>query len=158
ADYALLDRAVGGELLERLAPAERAGLVRADDITRQLVFRHPLTRSAIAGMSTAQERREAHWRLADALVDQPERRICHPGAATQAPDEKVAARLHEQARRILRRGDPAAAAVLLAGAANLSPDPADRSARLAEAAFIDGTMAWQMERVPSLLAQARQSP
>jgi DNA-binding CsgD family transcriptional regulator len=158
ADYALLDRAVGGELLERLAPAERAGLVRADDGTRQLIFRHPLTRSAIVGMSTAQERQAAHRRLADALLDQPERRICHLGAATLAPDEEVAALLHDQAQRILRRGDPAAAAVLLAGAADLSPDPADRSARLAEAAFIDGTMAWQMERVPSLLAQARQVP
>jgi DNA-binding CsgD family transcriptional regulator len=158
ADYALLDRAAGGELLERLAPAERAGLVRADDSTRQLVFRHPLTRSAIVGMSTAQERREAHQRLADNLVDQPERRICHLGAATVAPDEEIAALLHDQARRILRRGDPAAAAVLLAGAADLSPDPAVRSARLAEAAFVDGTMGWQMERVPSLLAQARQAP
>jgi DNA-binding CsgD family transcriptional regulator len=158
ADYALLDRAVGGELLERLAPAERAGLVRADDSTRQLVFRHPLTRSAIVGMSTAQERRAAHQRLADSLVDEPERRICHLGAATVAPDEEVAALLHQQARRILRRGDPAAAAVLLSGAADLSPDPADRSARLAEAAFTVGTMAWQMERVSSLLAQARQAP
>jgi DNA-binding CsgD family transcriptional regulator len=158
ADYALLDRAVGGELLERLAPAERAGLVRADDSTRQLVFRHPLTRSAIVGMSTAQERREAHQRLADTLADQPERRICHLAAATLAPDEEVAALLHDQALRVLRRGDPAAAAVLLAGAADLSPDPADRSGRLAEAAFIDGTMGWQMERVPSLLAQARQTP
>jgi DNA-binding CsgD family transcriptional regulator len=157
-DYALLDKAVGGELLERLAPAERAGLVRADDSTRQLVFRHPLTRSAIVGMSTAQERREAHRRLADTLVNQPDERICHLGAAALAPDEEVAALLHDQARRILRRGDPAAAAVLLAGAADLSPDPADRSARLAEAAFIDGTMAWQMERVPSLLAQARRTP
>ena len=158
ADYALLDRVVSGELLERLAPAERAGLVRADDSIRQLVFRHPLTRSAVVGMSTAQERREAHRRLADALVNEPDRRICHLGAATLTPDEGVAALLHDQARRILRRGDPAAAAVLLAGAADLSPDPADRSARLAEAAFIDGTMSWQMERVPSLLAQARQAP
>ncbi len=158
ADYALLDRAVGGELLERLVPAERAGLVRADDSTRQLVFRHPLTRSAIVGMSTAQERRAAHRRLADTLVDQPDRRICHLGAATLAPDEEVAALLHDQARRILRRGDPAAAAVLLAGAADLTPDPAVRSARLAEAAFIDGSMASQLERVPALLTQARQTP
>src|SRR5215470_4008881 len=158
ADYALLDRAVDGELLERLAPAERAGLVRADDGTRQLVFRHPLTRSAIVGMSTAQERREAHRRLADALADDPDRRVCHLGASTVAPDEAVAALLHDQARRVLRRGDPAAAAVLLVGAADLSPDPADRSARLAEAAFVDGAMSWQMERAPSLLAQARQTP
>jgi DNA-binding CsgD family transcriptional regulator len=158
ADFALLDRAVGGKLLEHLAPAELVGLVRADDSTRQLVFRHPLTRSAIVGMSTAQERREAHRRLADALADDPDRRICHLGASTVAPDETVAALLHDQARRILRRGDPAAAAVLLVGAADLSPDPADRSARLAEAAFVDGTMSWQMERVPSLLAQARQTP
>jgi DNA-binding CsgD family transcriptional regulator len=158
ADYALLDRAAGGELLEDLAPAERAGLVRADDSTRQLVFRHPLMRSAVVGMSTAQDRRAAHRRLADALVDQPDRRSWHLAAATLAPDEEVAALLHDQARRILRRGDPGAAAVMLARAADLSPEPADRSSRLAEAAFIDGTMSWQLERVPSMLARARQSP
>ncbi len=158
ADYALLDQAVGGELVEHLAPAERAGLVRADDGTRQLVFRHPLTRSAVVGMSTAQERRAAHRRLADALVEQPDRRCWHLAAATLAPDENVAALLHDSARRILRRGDPASAAVLLARAADLSPDPADRSGRLAEAAFIDGTMSWQLERVPALLARARQTP
>lgn len=158
ADYALLDQAVGGTLLEHLAPAERAGLVCADDSTRQLVFRHPLTRSAIVGMSTAQERRAAHRRLADILVEQPDRRCWHLAAATLAPDENVAALLHDSARRILRRGDPASAAVLLARAADLSPDPADRSGRLAEAAFIDGTMSWQLERVPALLARARQTP
>ena len=157
ADYALLDQAVGGELLERLAPAERACVVRVDDSTRQLVFRHPLTRSAIVGMSTAQERRAAHRRLADTFTDQPDRRISHLAAATLAPDEEVAALLHDHARRILRRGDPAAAAVLLAGAADLSPDPADRSSRLAEAAFIDSTTSLQLERVPSLLAQVRQT-
>lgn len=157
-DYALLDQAVGGELLEHVAPAERAGLVRADDSTRQLVFRHPLTRSAVVGMSTAQERREAHRRLADILVEQPDRRCWHLAAATPAPDEKVATLLHDSARRTLRRGDPASAAVLLARAADLSPDPADRSSRLAEAAFIEGTMSWQLERVPALLARARQTP
>jgi hypothetical protein len=67
ADYALLDRVTGGQLLGHLAPAERAGLVHADDSTRQLVFRHPLTRSAVVGMSTAQERSMAHRLLADAL-------------------------------------------------------------------------------------------
>ena len=82
-------------------PRPSGGLVRADDSTRQLVFRHPLTRSAIVGMSTAQEPREAHRRLADTLADQPDQRISHLGAATLAPDEEVAALLHDHARRIL---------------------------------------------------------
>ena len=159
ADFALLDEVTGGRLLEDLAPAERAGLVRADDDTRQLVFRHPLTRSAVVGMSTAQERREAHRRLADIMPpDQPDRRCCHLAMATVAPDEEVAALLEESGRRMLRRGVTADAAARLARAADLSPDPADRSRRLAEAAYIDGTMSWQMDRVPALLAQVRQAP
>jgi DNA-binding CsgD family transcriptional regulator len=159
ADFALLDEVTGGRLLEDLAPAERAGLVRADDDTRQLLFRHPLTRSAVVGMSTAQERREAHRRLADIMPpDQPDRRCCHLAEATVAPDEEVAALLEESGRRMLRRGATADAAARLARAADLSPDPADRSRRLAEAAYIDGTMSWQMDRVPALLAQVRQAP
>jgi hypothetical protein len=68
-DIAILDQATGGRLLADLAPAERAGLVHVDDRTRQLLFRHSLTRSAVIGLSTAAERRQAHRRLAEALGD-----------------------------------------------------------------------------------------
>jgi hypothetical protein len=157
-DLALLDTVVGSRLLGDLAPAERVGLVRVDDTSRQLVFRHPLTRSAVVGMSTAAERRAAHWRLADALAAQPDRACRHLAAAALGPDEDVAAALEDSARRILRRGDTVDAAILLAQAADLTLDQGRRSDRLAEAAFIDGTMGWQMDRVPVLLAKARQAP
>jgi DNA-binding CsgD family transcriptional regulator len=158
ADLALLATTVGGRLLDDLAPAELIGSVRVDDGSRQLVFRHPLTRSAVVGMSTAAERRAAHRRLADALATQPDRACRHLAAAALGPDEDVAAALEDSARRILHRGDTVDAAILLAQAADLTPDQGRRGDRLAEAAFIDGTMGWQMDRVPVLLAQARQAP
>jgi DNA-binding CsgD family transcriptional regulator len=158
ADLALLATTVGGRLLGDLAPAELIGLVRVDDGSRQLVFRHPLTRSAVVGMSTAAERRAAHRRLADALATQPDRACRHLAAAALGPDEDVAAALEASARRILHRGDTVDAAILLAQAADLTPDQGRRGDRLAEAAFIDGTMGWQMDTVPGLLAKARQAP
>ncbi|GIH08504.1 LuxR family transcriptional regulator [Rhizocola hellebori] len=158
AELAVLERATGGQLLDQLGPAERARLVRIDDTSRQVIFGHPLIRSAVVGLSTAAERRVEHQRLAAALHDQPDRRSWHLAEATAEPDEEVAAALEQSARRIRLRGDPVDAATLLARAAQLTPDPEKRSARLAETAFIDGTMSWQVGRVPSLLAEARRNP
>src|SRR6185437_6452474 len=42
-----------------LESAERAGLVRADESTARLTFRHPLIRSAIVELSTSEQRRRA---------------------------------------------------------------------------------------------------
>ena len=157
-DIAILDEATGGRLLADLAPAERAGLVHADDRIRQLVFRHSLTRSAVVGLSTAAERRQAHRRLADALAAWPDRRAWHLAEAALGPDEEVAALLEESAHRIVLRGDPFSAAAALTRAADLSADPGARGRRLAEAAWIGGTMTWQIGDVPELLARARQAP
>jgi DNA-binding CsgD family transcriptional regulator len=157
-DVAVLDRASGGRLLTDLAPAERAGLVWAEDHTRQIVFRHSLTRSAVVGLSTAAERRQAHRRLADALADRPDRRAWHLAEAALGPDEEVAGLLADSAHRIVIRGDPFNAAAALIRAAELSPDPESRGRRLAEAAWIGGTMTWQMGDLPALLARARQDP
>ena len=128
-DIAILDGATGGHLLADLAPAERAGLVHADDRTRQLVFRHSLTRSAVVGLSTAAERRQAHRRLADALTAWPDRRAWHLAEAALGPNEEVAALLEESAHRIVLRGDPFSAAAALARAADLSADPEARGRR-----------------------------
>ncbi|MEU8613506.1 AAA family ATPase, partial [Actinoplanes sp. NPDC048791] len=49
-----------GVSLADLAPAERAQLVRVDDATARIAFRHPLIRSAIVAVSTHEERRRAH--------------------------------------------------------------------------------------------------
>src|SRR6185312_2969616 len=60
-----------------LESAERAGLVRADESTARLTFRHPLIRSAIVELSTSEQRRHAHAELATRLAGQPERYAWH---------------------------------------------------------------------------------
>ena len=90
-DLRLLHAAAGQQDIDDLAPAEQAGLVRVDR-TGRLVFRHPLTRSAIVELSTSGDRRRAHRALAAQLADQPERRAWHLGEAAVEPDEQVAGR------------------------------------------------------------------
>jgi len=80
---------------EGLSSAERAGLVRADEFTGRLTFRHPLIRSAIVELSTSEQRRHAHAELAARLAGQPERHAWHLAEATDEPDERVAALLQQ---------------------------------------------------------------
>jgi hypothetical protein len=123
----------GGEGLER---AERAGLVRAEESTEQLTFRHPLIRSVIVELSTSEQRRRAHAELAARLAGQPERHAWHLAETTEEPDERVAALLQEVAHSNLRRGDSVGAVTELLRAAELSPSGKGRSGRLAEAAYL----------------------
>jgi hypothetical protein len=90
---------------EALGPAELAGPVSVTG--SQLVFRHPLVRSAI---------------YQDAMV--ADRRAWHLAAATLRPDERVAAALEASAGRARRRGGPGAVAAALQRAATLSLRPA----------------------------------
>ena len=80
--------------------------MRVNEGTGRLVFRHPLTRSAIVELSASGDRRRAHRALADQLADQPERRAWHLGEAAVEPDEQVAGLLEDRAHRILRRATP----------------------------------------------------
>ncbi len=86
--------------LVHLAPAERAQLVRVDDSTGRLRFRHPLIQSAIVATSAYEERRQAHLAIAAALPGDPERRTWHLVAATAGPDESVAAELEHASHRL----------------------------------------------------------
>ena len=138
-DLGTLQRAAGDAELRDLAPAERSRLLHVDPETRQLVFRHPLTRSAVVELATAQERREAHRALAGVRADEPQRQVWHLAEAAVEPDERVAEMLDTTARQMLRRGDPVGAATALTRAAELSPAIADRSRRLTKAAFVDVT-------------------
>lgn len=126
----------GAPGLADLAPAERAQLVRIDDGTNRIAFRHPLIRSAIVALSTHEERRGAHLALAGALPGDSERRAWHLSAATTGPDATVAEMLEEAARRVMLRGDAFAATAALTRAAELSTTIHDRARRLAEAAYI----------------------
>jgi predicted ATPase len=115
-----------------LAPAEQLGLIKID--RTGLRFSHPLVRSAIYHSAPFARRAAAHRELANALHDQPDRRVWHLAAAALHPDGQVAALLEATAAQAQRRGGAAAAALALERAAELSPDPGDQARRLAAAA------------------------
>ena len=117
-------------------------------------FRHPMIKSAVVERSTHEERRAAHLRLAMLFADQPERRGHHLGEAALAPDEDVAAAVEDGAHRTLRRGDVVGAISRLTRAADLSPDPKDRSRRLADAAYVGVASAGEIDSASELLRDA----
>jgi len=143
--------------LGELAAAERAQLVHVDGNTHRLAFRHPLIRSAVVELSTEAERRQAHQQLAGLYAEQPDRHAWHLAAAALEPDEDIAALLEAAAHRKLRRGDAVGAVAALLRAAELSPDRAERSCRLALAAYIGADVTGDLRRAPQLLAAARRA-
>ncbi|MEU0562624.1 AAA family ATPase [Dactylosporangium sp. NPDC006015] len=143
--------------LADLAPAERAHLVRVDDATARMAFRHPLIRSAIVAMSTHEERRSAHIALAGALVEDRERRAWHLAAAATGLDEAVAELLDDAAHRVMLRGDALAAIAALVRAAELSSTSAGRGRRLAEAAYIGAEASGAIDDAKILLTDARRA-
>ncbi|WP_431915207.1 AAA family ATPase [Nonomuraea jabiensis] len=157
-DVRVLRAALADEAgLADLAPAERAQLVRVDDATARIAFRHPLIRSAIVAGSTHEERRTAHVALADALTGDQERRAWHLAAAAVGPDEAVAALLEDSAHRIMLRGDAFAAVAALIRAAELSVTSADRGRRLSEAAYIGAEASGAIDDAKTLLTDARRA-
>jgi DNA-binding CsgD family transcriptional regulator len=140
---------------EALVPAERARLAYLDETTHRLTFHHPLIPAVVVDMSTGAERRSAHTTLADLSEGQPERRAWHLGQAAMDSDETVADLLEASAHRILRRGDAVGAVAALARSAELSPHPARRGRRLAEAACVGAEVAGGVRNVSQLLAQIR---
>jgi DNA-binding CsgD family transcriptional regulator len=147
-------QATGNGQIDDLAPAEQAQLVRIDQGTGRLAFRHPLIRSAFVELATEQDRREAHRALAEQLTDQPERRAWHLSEAADGPDEQVAALLEGVAHRVLRRGDAAGAVSSLLRAAELSPARSDRTRRLAGAAWMGASITMETGTVSPLLSDA----
>ncbi|WP_370346604.1 hypothetical protein [Catenulispora sp. MAP5-51] len=89
-------------------------------------------------LATPNQRRAAHERLALFHRDDLERRATHLAAATIDPDDEVAAVLEAAAQSATRRGGALAAVTWLTRAAELTEDRADRSRRLAHAAFVAG--------------------
>ncbi|KUN79028.1 LuxR family transcriptional regulator [Streptomyces bungoensis] len=123
----------------RLQQAEEAvarGLLVLDAASGELLFRHPLVRSALLQTATPNERRAAHARLAELHRADLERHATHLAAATVDPDETVAAVLERAARSASARGGATAAVALLTRAAELSPAAGPRSRRLGDAAFV----------------------
>jgi DNA-binding CsgD family transcriptional regulator/tetratricopeptide (TPR) repeat protein len=138
-----------------LAVAERAGLAYVDRRARRLAFRHPLIRAAVVELSTDDECRRAHQQLAGLLADQPDRQAWHLSEATVAPDEHVAGLLEQVAQRLLARGDATGAVAALTRASELSPRRADRSRRLATAAYLGANVTGELDTASQLLDNAR---
>jgi len=137
------DPALVWRAAERLGiPESAADVVESEDLLvfgPQVVFRHPLVRSAVYGAASAKERREIHRALADATDAQldPDRRAWHRAQAASKPDEAVAAELEESATRAQARGGFAAAAAFLERATALTPEESRRSARALSAAHAE---------------------
>lgn len=118
--------------------AAASGLLDTDPVTGDFVFRHPLIRSTVVQMATPNQRRAAHAELALVHRDDIERQARHLAESTIDPDEEVAAALEAAADSATRRGGALTAVGWLTRAAELSENPADRSRRLGDAAFIAG--------------------
>ncbi|HEY0933361.1 MAG TPA: AAA family ATPase [Trebonia sp.] len=116
---------------ELFAPAEWLGLVKVG--AGRVHLAHPFIRAAVYYSASPGDRRLAHREVADLLRARPARRAWHLAAAAARPDERVAALLEREAARLPRGRDAAPAAVFLARAAELSPDPRARARRLADA-------------------------
>jgi len=142
------DSPMGGDLAA-LEPAEDARLVHIH--AGSVAFRHPLVRSAVYHAASADERRAAHRALADALTDEEDadRRAWHLAAATDGPDESVAAALEGAASRFAERGGQASASRALERAAELSGDD-DACARRLHAAGRTAQYAGDLERAVAL--------
>jgi DNA-binding CsgD family transcriptional regulator len=119
--------------MEAAIPAEDEGLLT---IGRQVIFRHPLVRSAAYRAASSEERRTAHQALADATDPQadPDRRAWHRAQAAAGPDAEIALELERSAGRAQARGGFAAAAAFLERSAALTPSPERRAERALAAA------------------------
>jgi DNA-binding CsgD family transcriptional regulator len=122
--------AAAGVPASATTPAIDARLIEVDGSS--LRFRHPLIRSAIQQRATVGEQHAAHVALA-AVVGDVDRAAWHRAAATDLPDESVAALLDAAADRAIRRGALVIAVEALQRAATLSADGRARGTRLLRA-------------------------
>lgn len=155
AELSTVDAVAGEATADILAPAQRAQLIRLDLTQGRLVFRHPLIRSAVVDLATADERRAVHDALAGHHSTDDARRAWHLAEAATRPDEGVAALLQAVAHINLWRGDSVGAIGELIRAAELSPAGPDRARRLAEAAYLGETTTGDLRDVGPLLDAAR---
>ncbi len=106
------------------------------EMSRRVIFRHPLVRSATYNAATPAERREVHRALADATDagEDPDRRAWHRAQSAWHPDEELATDLEVSASRARERGGIAAAAAFLERAAELTVDSKQQVSRTLAAA------------------------
>ncbi|HEX5848324.1 MAG TPA: AAA family ATPase [Rubrobacter sp.] len=138
---------------EDLTPAISARLTEIDDT--RIIFRHPLVRSAVYHRATAVEQRAAHYSLADALTDEPDRQVWHRAAALGGADENIARGLERAAARARRRGAISVAVSALERAAQVSAVDTQRGQRFLDAAEVASELG-RRELVLRLLGEAEQ--
>jgi DNA-binding CsgD family transcriptional regulator len=160
-DPALVRRAAGrlGLGVEVVEQAEETELLDIGGIGGQVVFRHPLMRSAAYRAISPGDRRKVHAALAevtDAQTD-PDRRAWHLAQAMSGPDEEVAAELERSAERAQARGGLAAAAAFLERSVMLTAEPGRRAERTLAAAQAS-TQAGAFDKALDLLAKAESGP
>ncbi|WIX83498.1 AAA family ATPase [Amycolatopsis carbonis] len=152
-EVALLRRAGGTDCdFDDLAPAEESGLMQVSRTGPR--FRHSLIGAAVVEASSERDRRWAHGALAS-VVDAPERRVRHLAESAAGPDAGIARDLEESAKTLLSHGDAMSAVAALTRAADLSREPADRSRRLAEAAYLGADALGELTTANRLLDDAR---
>ncbi|WP_326638364.1 AAA family ATPase [Nonomuraea fuscirosea] len=130
---------------------EAAGLVSVSGAGVR--FRHPLIRSAVHEAAAPADRRAVHAVLGG--LCEGDRRAWHLAAAALGQDEEVAAALAATAARARERGGYGDAATALVRAAELTPDPVSRAARLKDAA-VAAWLGGRPGQAESLLAEARE--
>lgn len=146
-----------------LAPAIDAGVVRiADRPGAGVEFVHPLLASAAIARLGADDRREVHLALADAVTDRVER-ARHIARSVVGADEGVAALLEDAATEAMRRGAPSVAADLAAVAREATPsdratDADRRAATEAEYRFEAGDGAGAAEILDRLIERLHPGP
>ena len=135
--------------LSAFREAADAGLL--EETVSTITVRHPLLRSVALRRTERSALRRMHEALATHLDEgETERRAWHLAAATDGPDEFVAALVEAVAHAALSRSDVAAAVAGFEQAAMLSPRKSDRGRRL----FNAGAAASQLGQGDELLREA----
>jgi DNA-binding CsgD family transcriptional regulator len=134
---------------DALDAAHEVGLITLDQ--RDVVFRHPLVRSAVYSAATPAQRRAAHAALAGVSVGT--QRAWHLAAAAVGPAEDVAAALESAAIDARQRGGVVAAARAFQEAARLSPGRTERAQRLRSAGD-EWLRAGDVQRASDLMVEA----
>ncbi|WP_436762949.1 AAA family ATPase [Streptosporangium sp. V21-05] len=132
-----------------LAELEESGLAGLSGT--RVRFRHPLIRSAVREAAAPADVRRTHAVLAE--LTEGDSRAWHLAGAATGQDERVAAELVAAAERARDRGGYATAATALARAAELTPRPRARAARLKDAA-VAAWLGGRPGQAESLLAEA----